>query len=144
MKKKPIFTFPVAHGLQETHSQTEGLLSEPRWIVSLATLPYSDLFASGSWDGQIRLWRITSDLRSFVAAGQIPAVGVINSLQLCQLPGSRLKAGKQAKKANAGLRKGALLVASVAQEHKYGRWLKIKEAKNVALLAIIPESTAHA
>jgi ribosomal RNA-processing protein 9 len=46
-KKKPVFTQPLAHGLHEMHSETEGLLRSPRYITALASLRYSDLFASG-------------------------------------------------------------------------------------------------
>lgn len=46
-KKKPIFTYTTAHGLDEMESSTEGKLQRPRWIVSLACLRYGDLFASG-------------------------------------------------------------------------------------------------
>jgi ribosomal RNA-processing protein 9 len=46
-RKKPIFTHAVAHGFTETISETEGVIRTPRWITSLGTLRYSDLFASG-------------------------------------------------------------------------------------------------
>ena len=54
-KKKPIFTQPLAHGLHETPSETEGVVQTPRWITALACLHYSDLIASG-----------TSSRRSFI------------------------------------------------------------------------------
>ena len=47
-KKKPIFTHPLAHGLHQVQSSTEGLLESPRWITALAALAYSDLFVSGA------------------------------------------------------------------------------------------------
>jgi hypothetical protein len=46
-RKKPIFTHPIAHGFNETVSETEGLIRTPRWITALGALQYSDLFASG-------------------------------------------------------------------------------------------------
>lgn len=46
-KKKPIFTYQLAHGVSEHLSETEEKVVNPRWITSLATLPYSDLFVSG-------------------------------------------------------------------------------------------------
>lgn len=46
-KKKPIFTFTLAHGLEEIESSTEGTLRRPRWVTSLAALRYGDVFASG-------------------------------------------------------------------------------------------------
>lgn len=47
-KKKPIFTQALAHGFHQTRSETEGLIETPRWITSIASLRYSDLFISGT------------------------------------------------------------------------------------------------
>ncbi|KIJ33535.1 hypothetical protein M422DRAFT_183156 [Sphaerobolus stellatus SS14] len=85
-KKKPNFTFTTAHGLEETESATEGTLRRPRWITSLACLRYGDVFASGSWDGQVRLWKIDPSLRSFTRIGSFEVPGIINSLQLISIP----------------------------------------------------------
>jgi ribosomal RNA-processing protein 9 len=41
-RKKPIFTIPQAHGLEEA---AEG--GNPRWITSICTVPYTDVFFSG-------------------------------------------------------------------------------------------------
>lgn len=39
------------------------------------------------------------------------------------------------------VQKGRVLItAALGQEHKFGRWMKVKEAKNQALLAILEES----
>lgn len=46
-KKKPVFNQPVAHGLHEVHSETEGVVATPRWIMSLACVRYGDVIASG-------------------------------------------------------------------------------------------------
>ena len=48
-KKKPIFTQPLAHSLNELVSETEGVIRTPRWVTALACLRYSDLFASGEF-----------------------------------------------------------------------------------------------
>jgi ribosomal RNA-processing protein 9 len=90
-KKKPIFTAPVAHGFHITETETEGKIQTPRWITSLACLPYGDVFASGSWDGRIRLWKINSSLRSFSPLLDVPMEGFINSLQLIMPGRSTLK-----------------------------------------------------
>jgi ribosomal RNA-processing protein 9 len=86
----------------------EGSARNPRWITCIASLPYSDLFASGepfvckplwycgclhslipgdcslkgSWDGSIRLWKVDPSLRSFSALRTLEAPGFVNSLQL--------------------------------------------------------------
>lgn len=48
-KKKPVFTYPLAHGVHIHESETEGQVKVPRWVTSLACLRYSDLFASGGF-----------------------------------------------------------------------------------------------
>ena len=136
-KKKPIFTKGVAHGLDDPHPDAKEASPTPRWIVSLACLPYSDLFVSGSWDGQLRLWKISEDLRSFSLLGSIPARGFVNSLQILQSPASRMRAGKKAV-ADQG-RKGVLIVAALAQEHKFGRWAKLREASNTSLVCMLEQ-----
>lgn len=140
-KKKPIFTLPLAHGLNEFVSESEGIIGNPRWIVSLATLPYSDIFASGSWDGKIRLWKISDDLRSFALIGSIDGLGYVNSLQMLQLPANRRKASNRVKVISSNLeaqgQQGVMIVAALGQEHKFGRWKKLKEAKNVAMVAVL-------
>ncbi|KIS67066.1 uncharacterized protein UMAG_04934 [Mycosarcoma maydis] len=88
-KKKPIFSQPIAHGLESTHSESEGEIRSPRWITSLGVLPYSDCFVSGSWDGWIRVWGLTkgaAGLKGFRELGKIKASGVVNSLQIIQAP----------------------------------------------------------
>lgn len=81
-KKKAVYTHGLAHGLHETHSETEGIIRSPRWITALAVLRYSNVFASGSWEGIIRLWKLNGQNRSFSPLATIPAPGVINSLQM--------------------------------------------------------------
>ena len=52
-------------------------------------------------------------------------IGVVNDLQLYQ----------------PTLSKKTLLVAAVGQEHKLGRWLRIKEARNgLKIVALAPKS----
>jgi ribosomal RNA-processing protein 9 len=46
-KKKPVFSMPLVHGLQETISGTEGVVKSPRAVLSLGALRYGDVFASG-------------------------------------------------------------------------------------------------
>ncbi|KAN0059633.1 pre-rRNA processing protein [Thecaphora frezii] len=180
-KKKPVFSVAAAHGFHEMMSETEGKIQTPRWITSLACLPYGDVFASGSWSNEIRLWALDANLRSFTALFSIPVVGFINSLQLVLPPPSSAHrdaaSGRTVSLAiapNKWKRRGGLaslpcsstgredaeekeqdeeeeeergrpvrgtkesvppiLVAAVGQEHKFGRWFKIKEAKNGAVV----------
>jgi len=107
LKKKPLQTIANAHG---------GTLSHPNWITSIAAVANSGLFASGSQDGQIRLWKTSADYRRIEPLFSIPIVGFVNSLEFS--------------------RGGDYLVAGVGQEHRLGRWWRIKEGRNQ--LAIIP------
>jgi len=130
-KKKPIFSQAVAHGMDESHVHTEDVevVRKPRWVTSLCSLRYSDLFASGSWDGAIRLWKLDSKLRSFSQVGTIPALGVVNSLQFISVPESQLPQFSWIGETSAETRaskKALLVVAGVGQEMRFGRWIQRK------------------
>ena len=71
---------------------------------------------SGSCDGFIRLWKCGSNFRKLEPLQTIPVVGFVNAL--------------------AFTGDGRTLVAAVGQEHRLGRWTRIKEAKNG--VAVIP------
>lgn len=171
-KKKPVFTMPVAHGHHLEHvREGEAPIETPRWITSLACLPYGDVFASGSWDGEIRLWKLDRSLRSFKLLSTIPAVGFVNSLQLVATPAAGPSGGGSKKNREevlesekwtrrggprGALRKvfsegeqqgqeeeeeevargkvGLIVAAALGQEPAKGRWMRIKEATNGALV----------
>ncbi|GAA5997460.1 hypothetical protein JCM5350_008230 [Sporobolomyces pararoseus] len=146
-KKKPIHTVQFAHGFNEHVSETEGIIGTPRWITSLATLPYGDVFASGSWDGEVRLWKIDERIRSFSLLTTISAPGFINSLQLIapslrptkenHLP--RLDGKKKEKESNGEKEsKNLIVIAGVAKEPRLGRWMRLKDGKEGAVVAVIP------
>ncbi|PYH47453.1 ribosomal RNA-processing protein RRP9 [Aspergillus saccharolyticus JOP 1030-1] len=93
-KKKPLFTIPLAHGLDPlppldelsaevdqatAASNSRHLRRMPRWITALATVPGTDIVLSGSWDGFIRAWKISSDKRTIIPLG---AVGGVSNLSL--------------------------------------------------------------
>ncbi|KAG6853404.1 hypothetical protein C0991_004737 [Blastosporella zonata] len=142
LKKKPIFTQPLAHGFNEAPSDTEGVIRTPRWITSLASLRYSDVIASGSWEGDIRIWKLDPKLKSFSLVGTIAAPGVVNSLQFLSPPteffsrspwinASTAESDMQEDDLVPRQRKGGvqpiLLVAGMGQEHRLGRWLSVKD-----------------
>ncbi|KAF5348899.1 hypothetical protein D9756_009857 [Leucocoprinus leucothites] len=194
-KKKPVFTQPLAHGLHSVHSSTEGLIQTPRWITALTALPYSDLFASGSWEGQIRLWKLDPKLKSFSLLGNVSIPGVVNSLQLVSPPKSFFTSRPQptpastsnpittitttaaaslppASATGATPESGSswlphsllhsltssssthillsspltFIIAGTGQEHKFGRWLTVKEgAVNGAyVVALLPSDSDSA
>lgn len=109
LKKKPLCSVPDAHGRDEANNQ-------PMWISSIATLLNTDLVASGSRNGVIRLWQCGDSFRSLNPLFEIHLVGFINAL--CFTPD------------------GTQLIAGVGQEHRLGRWWRIPEAKNS--IVIIP------
>ncbi|RIA85384.1 WD40-repeat-containing domain protein [Glomus cerebriforme] len=121
-KKKPIFVYNLAHGTQTYESESEGIIPLAYWITSLATIKFSDLFASGSWDGNIRLWKITNNFKSFVPLTQIMMNGFVNSLRFV----------------TAVVDEKTFLLAGIGQEHKLGRWQKIKKVKNGWRLIELP------
>lgn len=137
-KKKPVYIEPLAHGLDPPPAPKEASAEEdpgpevvpaptPRWITALKTIPYSDIIFSGSWDGQIRVWKLSEDKRkieplgilssdntnskseSAPATGTSPAItGIINDIAVFE----RGDRGKD----------GICVVAAVSKEHRFGRW----------------------
>ncbi|KAK8202927.1 WD40-repeat-containing domain protein [Phyllosticta capitalensis] len=144
-KKKPVFTLPMAHGLdppmkpEEVHADAD-VNDEawvppqtPRWITALATIPYTDVILSGSWDGWVRAWKVSEDGKRLEAIGTVGATngaaetttaeenvrGVINDLSIFE----RGDGGKD----------GVCVVAAVGKEMKFGRWRKYP-GKNAAVV----------
>lgn len=81
-KKKPIHTIPIAHGLNpplrpEEYSAEQDpdpsppCPPQPREITALKAIPYSDLFFSGSYDGYIRVWKISEDKKKVISLGRL-------------------------------------------------------------------------
>lgn len=50
---------PTSHA-SGPHANAYNAQPTPRWITALKAIPYTDLFVSGSWDGYVRVWRITA------------------------------------------------------------------------------------
>lgn len=107
LKKRPLATETLAHG--------QSANGEANWITALATFINSDLVASGSNDGCIRLWSVEG-FRRFRKVVEIPVKGFVNGLQFN--------------------RDGTALIVALGQEHKSGRWWTEKEAKNC--IQVIP------
>ncbi|KAL3852706.1 hypothetical protein ACJMK2_016324 [Sinanodonta woodiana] len=104
LKKKPLVLVRNAHGESENPSLEEN------WISAVASLQHTDLIASGSKDGFIKLWKTGSNFKSLKPVMKIPVNGFVNCLQFSK--------------------DGSFLVAGVGQEHRLGRWWKLKDAKN--------------
>jgi ribosomal RNA-processing protein 9 len=129
--------------MDESQVETEdmAIVRKPRWVTALGCLRYSDMFASGSWDGEIRIWKLDEKLKSFVLVGSIPALGVVNSLQFISCPRSTVSAFAWVKRGDSepqtngqdstpsrasASAKSVLLVAGIGQEMRLGRWVQKK------------------
>ncbi|XP_066528195.1 U3 small nucleolar RNA-interacting protein 2 [Hoplias malabaricus] len=110
-KKKPVSRVRQAHGLQGGAG-----LESPCWVSSVAALHNSDTVASGSNNSILQLWKCGQGFRGLEPLFSIPVTGFVNSMKFSN--------------------SGKFLVAGVGQEHRLGRWWRIKEAKNG--LYIIP------
>lgn len=107
LKKKPLCTRKEAHGCDPSHSQ-------PNWITAATALINTDLVASGSSDGFVRLWKLTNNFRSIEPLFSVAVTGIINSLVFAD--------------------DGQCLIAAVGREHRFGRWNVVKEAKNGVII----------
>ncbi|XP_043484115.1 U3 small nucleolar RNA-interacting protein 2-like isoform X2 [Leptopilina heterotoma] len=107
LKKKPLCSYPEAHG----KNPENGL---PNWISSIATLLNTDLVASGSNSGVIRLWQCEESFRKIKPLFDVKVEGFINSLTFTP--------------------DGNYLIAAVGKEHRLGRWWHLSEPKNGIVL----------
>lgn len=152
-KKKPVYIEPIAHGIEPSLAPHSASAEEnpadsavpapaPRWITSLKTIPYSDIILSGSWDGHVRVWRLTEDKRKIELlsvlgghqseiksddnqqASQRPIAGIINDIAVFE----RGDRGKD----------GVCIIAAVSKEHRFGRWKVIEGARNGGVVFEIP------
>nr|XP_020453612.1 U3 small nucleolar RNA-interacting protein 2 [Monopterus albus] len=114
-KKKPLSTVKQAHGC---HGDVG--LEQPHWVVSVAALQNSDTVASGAFgcshNSQVQLWKCGQNYRGLEPLFSVPVSGFVNSLKFSS--------------------SGQFLVAGLGQEHRLGRWWRLKEAKNG--ICIIP------
>ena len=104
-KKKAVASMDHAHGIEH------GL---GRGICSVASLRLSDLAATGSFDGWLRLWKVQTgralEERGLREVAQVAIPGYINSIAFGP--------------------KAAFCLVAVGQEHRLGRWNRISKAKN--------------
>ncbi|ULU08660.1 hypothetical protein L3Y34_019689 [Caenorhabditis briggsae] len=105
-KKRPLTVRKQAHEQDEK--------GNGRWIVALAVLPYSDLLASGSNEGELKLWKIGENFRSITPFFSYSIPGFINSIAFAS--------------------NGKSLVVGAGKEHKDGRWWVDREARNQVVI----------
>lgn len=124
-RKKPVFSCSPAHGVNVVESESEGEIGTAYWITAIASLRYSDLFVSGSWDGYVRFWKIAADNKTFAEVAKVPVAGVVNSIEIKTVfPSNR-----------------TVVAVGVGQELKTGRWLRLKKpVKNSTKIIELPEA----
>ncbi|KAH8804550.1 WD40-repeat-containing domain protein [Xylogone sp. PMI_703] len=154
-KKKPIFTVPICHGIEEPLKPEDVSADahpdpaivptpQPRWITALATIPYSDIILTGSWDGFVRVWKVSGDKKRIEANG-------VNGSHSYQLVNGSEPSSKDGEAIVKGVvndisvfergdrgKDGVCVVAAVGKEHRLGRWYKFQSAKNGAVVFEVP------
>jgi len=174
-KKKALFTIQTAHGVDDlppledvTSEADPQVLAElkksdwrrpqPRAITALATLPGTDVILSGSWDGWIRVWKLSDDKRSLLSQGVIgktnaapetngitdgeihaapvrqnlgPVRGIINSLAVFE---RRKEIVNEFGGNKEGECQGLCVVAGTGMEMRLGRWVKSSDGRNGAMV----------
>ncbi|KAK0109411.1 pre-rRNA processing protein [Cadophora gregata] len=174
-KKKPLFVLPFCHGVDPA-LQLEDVSAEkkpdqkarpqatPRWITALATIPYSDVILSGSWDGEVRAWRVSEDRKRIEALGTLGSEGIVPPTTQST---SELQNGDTSPNINGDVatesdavsptapvrgvindislfergdrgKDGVCVVVAVGKEHRMGRWKKVDGGKNGGVVFEIP------
>ncbi|POI24977.1 hypothetical protein CIB84_011273 [Bambusicola thoracicus] len=94
-KKKPLALVRQSHGTQGSAQD----LQQPYWVSAVAALLNSDLVATGSHSGCVKLWKCGEGFQKLEPFCDIPLIGFINSLKFSSA--------------------GDFMVAGIGQEHRY-------------------------
>lgn len=160
-KKKPIFTLPLTHGMDPPVAAEEASAEQhpdqsiipepqPRWITALATIPYSDVILSGSWDGHVRAWRVSDDKKKIEPVGIVGASTIVATNAVNGHVNGNVRSAEEAAPVVKGVindisvfergdrgKDGVCIVIAAGKEHRLGRWKKL-EGKNGGLVFEIP------
>ena len=157
-KKKPVFTRPIAHGLEEPLKPDEASAElglgpdfklpepQPRWITALASVPLSDLVVTGSWDGCIRIWQIGKDRRTLKPLSRFDrsesrSKGAANMEGRAEAAvGGIINDLKVFERGERG-QDTLCIIAAFSSEHRLGRWKALKGGSG-ALIWEIPKRKA--
>ncbi|OII70776.1 uncharacterized protein cubi_00921 [Cryptosporidium ubiquitum] len=99
-KKKPLFTSNNLH---------------KGGIYSIKSIPFTDLFFTGSDDEEIKAWKWSNQNNNISLINSIKVSGFVNDISVSD----------------------KLIVAAIGQEHRLGRWNSIKNSKNGLLVVPI-------
>jgi ribosomal RNA-processing protein 9 len=173
-RKKPVFTVEKAHGAEEPESidkvssdmgeeAPEALKKEDnrrpiaRGITALVALSGTDVVVSGSWDGWVRVWKVSDDKRSLLPLGVVgstelangaptngnhedqpqkgPVKGVVNGLAVFE---RRKVIPNEFGGTKDGDTTGLCIVAGTGKEMRLGRWRKFAGGRNGAVVLEVP------
>ena len=163
-RKKALHVVPRAHGIEPPLQPSEASADEvpdpsvvpapqPRGITALRTIPYSDVILSGSWDGCVRVWRLSEDKRKIEV---VCVLGEAPASTIAATNGVHKGKGKGKAQENGGLvrgivndiamfergergRDGLCVVAVTGKEMRLGRWKNIKEGRCGAVIFEVPK-----
>jgi ribosomal RNA-processing protein 9 len=167
-KKKPLFVLPRAHGIDPPLSPTEASAEanpdpkvvpapQPRWITALKTIPYSDVILSGSWDGCVKVWKLSKDKRKIESvcvlgvrsssATEVDGDAETNGTTHDEQPHHSGSDGLLVKgvindiamfeRGDRG-KDGLCVVAAIGKEHRLGRWKVVDGGRNGAMVFEVP------
>ncbi|OCK83934.1 WD40 repeat-like protein [Lepidopterella palustris CBS 459.81] len=167
-KKKPLFTFPLAHGrdppipAEEMYADVNAATKVvqgprlPRWVTAIATIPFADLILSASWDGWVRCWKVGPEKRTIEEVGVVgqvirPEMTVNGTDRVNEHAEARIETDERILKGVVnGIsvfergdrgKDGLCIVAAVGKEHRMGRWMKSK-GRNGAVVFEVPMKKA--
>jgi len=110
--KTPLRSVQAAHGWEGDEQPSSSARRSARWITSLRALPMTDLLASGSHDGFVRLWKASTDASILQQVAAVPVAGFVNALSISN----------------------SMLAVGTGCEHRLGRWMHLKGNRNKVLL----------
>ncbi|KAM7198071.1 WD40-repeat-containing domain protein [Naviculisporaceae sp. PSN 640] len=171
-RKKALHVIPYAHGIEpplkveevsaDLNADPKKVIPppQPRGITALRTVPYSDLILSGSWDGVVRVWRLSEDKKKIEPVGVLGKEGPSafaeeqvngNTEDMDTTDGQEAEKKKNAEKQIRGIineiavfergdrgKDGVCVVVAMGKEMRLGRWKVIKEGKDGAVIFEIP------
>ncbi|KAK4157577.1 ribosomal RNA-processing protein 9 [Chaetomidium leptoderma] len=174
-RKKAMHVVARAHGIEPPMKPSEASADEvpdpktvpapqPRGITALRTIPYSDLILSGSWDGCVRVWRLSEDKKKIEAVGVLGCSSPSSSSSSASLTAPTTINGTHAdgttsrpEQPNGGDlvrgivndiamfergergRDGLCVVAVTGKELRLGRWKSVKEGRCGAVVFEVPK-----
>ncbi|KAI0168212.1 WD40-repeat-containing domain protein [Pestalotiopsis sp. NC0098] len=169
-KKKPLYIMPQAHGLDPALKPEEISAEEvpdasivpppqPRWITALRAVPYSDVIFSGSWDGIVKVWKLSEDKKSLQPVGTLcepssrdsPEFNGVSEDSDDQKKTNGHQIGREPwvtkgvindlsvfERGDRG-KDGLCVVAALGKDHRLGKWKKVQGGKNGAVVFEIPK-----